>query len=147
MRRALLLTVVAVAAAQAGAASATPVTKTFTYGPVVVGGYAVRQELTTNVPRPEGDGFITHMEAVVVDPRTHRRVPINRIMLHHILFLNFGDGSSPAGVWDAFYGDGEERAKMDLPAGYGYPVAAGDRWGMVWMLMNHRQRTDSVLIR
>jgi len=146
MRRALLIAAV-VAAAQAGAASATPVVKTFTYGPVTVGGYAVRQEVTTDVPRPEGAGFITHMEADVVDPRTGRRVPINRIMLHHILFLNFGDGTGPKGAWNAFYGDGEERAKLQLPAGYGYPVSAGDKWGMVWMLMNHRINTDSVLIR
>jgi hypothetical protein len=107
----------------------------------------VRQELTNNIERPQGDGFITHMAADVVDTKTGRQVPINRIMLHHILFLNFGDGSGPAGAWNAFYGDGEERARLDLPEGYGYPVKAGDRWAMVWMLMNHRLHTDSVLIR
>ncbi|MCW2966835.1 MAG: hypothetical protein JWM71_607 [Solirubrobacteraceae bacterium] len=149
MRRALLIAVVVTVAATAlpGSALATPVTKTFTYGPVQVGGYSVRQEVTSNIPRPVGAGFITHMSADVVDPHTGRQVPITRIMLHHILFLNFGDGSGTAGVWDAFYGDGEERARMDLPAGYGYPVGAGDHWGMVWMLMNHRLQTDSVLIR
>jgi hypothetical protein len=149
MRRRLLTAAVVTSAVLAfpGSALATPVTKTFTYGPVEVSGYAVRQEVTTNIPRPEGDGFITHMAADVVDPHTGRQVPINRIMLHHILFLNFGDGSGPKGAWNAFYGDGEERARLDLPPGYGYPVKAGDRWGMVWMLMNHRIDLDSVLIR
>ena len=146
MRR-LLPTAAVAFALLAGPATATPVTKTFTYGPVEVGGYAVRQEITSNAPRPDGDGFITHMSADVVDPKTGRQVPINRIMLHHILFLNFGDGTGPKGAWNAFYGDGEERARMDLPRGYGYPVNAGDRWGMVWMLMNHRLHADSVLIR
>ena len=145
----LLIAVVVIGAAWTlpGAALATPVTKTFTYGPVKVAGYAVRQTLTANIPRPEGQGSITHMEADVIDPKTGKQVPINRIMLHHILFLNLGNGTRPNGVQDAFYGDGEERAKLDLPPGYGYPVAADDRWAMVWMLMNHRLVADSVLIR
>lgn len=148
MRRALLIAVVVAGSASVlpGSALATPVTKTFTYGPVEVGGYAVKQQASMNIPRPEGAGFITHMSADVVDPKTGKQVPINRIMLHHILFLNLGNGSRPASVGDAFYGDGEERARMDLPDGYGYPVAADDRWLIVWMLMNHRLHTDSVLI-
>src|SRR6476469_5295280 len=121
MRRALLIAVVVAgtAGALAEGALATPVTTTFTYGPVSVDGYAVRQGATANVPRPEGAGSITHMSADVVDPKTGKQVPINRIMLHHILFLNAGDGTRPAGVGDAFYGDGEERAQLDLPPGYG----------------------------
>src|SRR3712207_3522173 len=110
MRRALLLA--AVALALSGTAAASPVTQTFTYGPVSVDGYAVKQAGTLDVARPEGAGFITHMSADVVDPETGRRVPISRIMLHHILFMNTGpDGRG--GVGDAFYGDGEERAKLD----------------------------------
>ena len=149
MRRLLPTAVVVTVAALAlpGSAVATPVTKTFTYGPVAVAGYAVKQTLTVDIPRPEGAGFITHMSADVVDPKTGRQVPIDRIMLHHILFLNLGNGSTSPGVGGAFYGDGEERAKLDLPPGYGYPVAADDRWAMVWMLMNHKLNADSVLIR
>jgi plastocyanin len=149
MRRALLTAVVVAGAASAlpGSALATPVTKTFTVGPVSVDGYAVRQESTGNIPRPEGAGFITHMSADVVDTKTGKPVPINRIMLHHILFLNLGDGTRPTGIGDAFYGDGEERAKLDLPPGYGYPVGPNDRWAIVWMLMNHRLAADEVMIR
>lgn len=145
MRRAHLAA--AVALALPGTALATPVTKTFTYGPVSVDGYAVKQTSTADIPRPEGAGFITHMAADVVDVKTGKQVPIGRIMLHHILFLNLGDGSKNVGLGGAFYGDGEERAKLDLPPGYGYPVGANDRWVMVWMLMNHRLQADSVLIR
>ncbi|MFL5844772.1 MAG: plastocyanin/azurin family copper-binding protein [Solirubrobacteraceae bacterium] len=148
MRRALLTAVLVAGAAWTPASAlATPVTKTFTYGPVAVDGYAVRQEATASIPRPEGAGFITHMSADVVDTSTGKPVPINRIMLHHILFINAGNGSKASGVADAFYGDGEERARLDLPAGYGYPVAADDRWLMVWMLMNHRVQADEVMIR
>jgi plastocyanin len=144
MRRVLLLALVA--SALPSIAHATPVTQTFTYGPVAVDGYAVRQEGTMNVPRPEGEGSITHMSADVVDVETGKPVPIDRIMLHHILFLNLGsDGKFNIG--NSFYGDGEERAKLDLPPGYGYHVGADDRWFMTWMLMNHRLEADSVLIR
>src|SRR3954468_9142043 len=110
MRRSIALAVVALALP--GTALATPVTKTFTYGPVSVDGYAVKQTATANIPRPDGAGFITHMAADVVDVHTGKPVPINRIMLHHILFLNAGNGTHKAGVGDAFYGDGEERAKL-----------------------------------
>jgi plastocyanin len=95
---------------------------------------------------PRINGFITHMQADVVDVRTGKIVPIQRIMLHHIVFSNLGaDPAHPKG--QAFYGDGEERAQMDLPPGYGYPIARNDRWGFVWMLMNHRDQPDKVYIR
>ena len=129
----------------AGQASAAPVTQVFASKPITVAGYSVLQDLTVNIPRPAGAGFITHMAADVVDPRTGTQVPINRIMLHHIVFADIGTPAAPKR--EAFYGDGEERDTMDLPAGYGYPVGADDHWAMVWMLMNHRLQTDTVQIR
>src|SRR4051794_19869240 len=80
-------------------------TYTFTSGPEAVDGYSVKQQVTTDVPRPPGDGFITHMSADVVDPATGEQVPINRIMLHHILFLNLGPPDAKRnGLLNAFYG-------------------------------------------
>ena len=113
-------------------------------GPFEVGAYSVRTGLGL-ARTPAVDGFITHMEADVVDVRTGEAVPIDRIMLHHIVFANLGPPDAPRR--QAFYGDGEERAKMDLPPGYGYPIAKAERWGFVWMLMNHRKRADRVYIR
>ena len=66
-------------------------------------------------------------------------------MLHHIVFANLGANGRPAGSV-AFYGDGEERAEMQLPPGYGYPIKADDRWAIVWMLMNHKAKPDQVHI-
>lgn len=123
-------------------AAAREVKMTFTSKAITVGGYEVEKAITADVPRPPGDGFITQMAADVVDPKTGADVPISRIMLHHIVFSEFG-----AGAPKAFYGDGEERAIMKLPPGYGYHVDAGDRWAIVWMLMNHRAQVDSVKIR
>jgi len=146
-RRLALAVVLALAAltAFAGQASATTVTRVFTSEPITVAGYSVLQDLTVNIPRPQGAGFITHMAADVVDLRTGAQVPINRIMLHHIVFADIGTPAAP--LREAFYGDGEERDTMDLPAGYGYPMPADHRWAMIWMLMNHRLQTDTVQIR
>ena len=92
------------------------------------------------------------------------QVPINRLMLHHIVFANLGQHDRPASATapatpsrcstpaarcpasaERFYAAGEERAKLRLPQGYGYPIKADDRWGMTWMLMNHRNRADTRL--
>ena len=126
-----------------GVAQASPRKLTFTSDEITVGGYAVEKAITTGVARPPGDGFITEMAADVVDPRTGRDVPISRIMLHHIVFAAYGNGPGNR----PFYGDGEERAIMKLPPGYGYRVDAADKWAIVWMLMNHRAQVDSVKIR
>jgi plastocyanin len=86
-------------------------------------------------------------------------------MLHHIVFANmgakFGDKrdatcgrftlldsrSTIPALGERFYAAGEERATLDLPAGYGLPTAATDKWLLTWMFMNHREVTDTGWIR
>ena len=133
-----------------------------------IGGYEVRQWFTA-VPNPLHEnnvpnGFITHMETDVVDDVTGQQVPIQRLMLHHIVFIercppghdlrrqglrrlrrtqkDFGNTFAP----QRFYAAGEERAKMSLPAGL---RLRGPRrptgWGVVAMVMNHRSRSGSRL--
>lgn len=148
MHRVAIVIAVAFAAliCAAAPASADVTTRTFTTGPIDIGGYQVRQQITANIPKPEDDGSITAMDVDVVDPQTGQEIPINRIMLHHIVFSRVNDPATGR-TTQAFYGEGEERAKMDLPPGYGYPVRGTDKWAIVWMLMNHRADNDSVLIR
>lgn len=149
----------------AAPASAEVRTETFRHGPIEVRGYEVKQENTDfAIPEPNVDGFITKMEVDVVDA-TGRPVPISRLMLHHIVFVNtgraFGEKNDRTcdgivgldsktvlpDVGERFYAAGEERAKLDLPPGYGYRTNAGDRWLMTWMLMNHRKQTDRAYIQ
>jgi plastocyanin len=130
----------------------------------LIGGYEVRQwYAAVPNPTPASGGSITHMETDVVDDVTHEQVPISRLMLHHIVFTNlnrqdstckgqgytgfdgrkdFGDTFAP----QRFYAAGEERAKMSMPAGYGYPTDNGDNWGIVAMVMNHRSSSDHAYI-
>jgi plastocyanin len=90
-----------------------------------------------------------------------KRIPIRRLMLHHIVFLKpterdatcerfrFWDNETifePAG--ERFYAAGEERAKLRLPKGYGYPIEAGDpNWGIIYMFMNHRAKDDQGFVQ
>jgi plastocyanin len=172
VRSALATRTRVLAALAAGAASlalAAPAaaeikTETIRYGPISIGAYQVLQnDLKIGIPKPRTDGFVTNMEVDVVDP-DGSQVPINRVMLHHIVFTNLGsqvgekhDGTCntftafdyktkiPA-FGERFYAAGEERAKMKLPPGYGYPMKAADQWAMTLMLMNHRSKADDVFI-
>lgn len=131
----------------------------FRYGPVSVGPYQVLQkDMTFNIPKPDVDGYVTAMDVDVVDAEG-KQVPINRLMLHHIVFATYGRGDRTCNeftAWDSqstlpawaerFYAAGEERAKMRLPQGYGYPVKASEQWLMTYMMMNHRNRTDRAFI-
>jgi plastocyanin len=153
-------------ACTAGATSGTKQTFTCRLGPVVVAPYQVlTRELLVNPPKPMVDGHITDMSVDVVN-KDGSKVPISRLMLHHIVFLNMGSrfgekrdptcGNSFTG-WDSrsllpnaaerFYGAGEERAKLSLAPGHGYPIARDDSWLMTYMVMNHRPRVDRAWIQ
>jgi plastocyanin len=127
-----------------------------------IGGYEVRQWYGI-APTPPQNGFITHMETDIVDDVTGDPVPISRLMLHHIVFLNLNrqdstcagqgyvgfDGRKDFGSSFApqrFYAAGEERAKLTMPPGYGYPTSQSNNWGIVAMVMNHRSSVDHALI-
>ena len=136
-----------------------------------IGGYEVKQWVVlpqdlgggpNGVPQLGADGHITHMETDVVDDVTGQPVPIQRLMLHHIVFTNlahqdttcagkgyvgfggtkdFGNTYAP----QRFYAAGEERAKMTMPQGYGYRTKSPDHWAVVAMVMNHRSARRSRL--
>jgi plastocyanin len=141
------------------------VTKTFRSNAIKVGPYEVKQQgFALDVPTPAVDGFITQMHTDIVDA-DGSQVPINRLMLHHIVFLNLGtkfgtkrdatcnrftgldSKSTLPNVGERFGGSGEERLRMRLPDGYGYPIKAKDRWAMTYMLMNHRNKTDTAYVQ
>jgi plastocyanin len=142
------------------AASATETTYTLQVPTRTIGGYEVKQGVA-QVPKPPGNGYITKMETDIVDASTGDPVPISRLMLHHIVFINvykpdstcnsltlFDNRTTLGGVGlQRFYAAGEERAKLSMPPGYGYPLSAADTWAMTYMLMNHRSVPDNALIQ
>ena len=129
------------------------------YGPITVAPFQVlTREIQLGMPKPDVDGFVTNMEVDVVDAGG-APIPIQRLMLHHIVFANLGKPDRTCQnftMWDSmteipaaaerFYAAGEERAKMALPGGYGYPIARDDDWLVTYMFMNHRSVVDSAYI-
>ena len=125
--------------------------------PVTVSGYAVKQSIELFAPHPQIDGHITQMSVDMVDA-DGTPVPISRLMLHHIVFINGSksDNTCPSFTsWDSlsqlpgrqrFFAAGEERARMILPDGYGYEMNALDTWGVLYMLMNHKPNLDQAYI-
>src|SRR5204862_2356020 len=64
--------------------------QTFRYGPIPIGPYSVNErDLAYDIPKPNVDGFVTSMEAHLVDANGSP-VPIQRVMLHHLIFSNAG---------------------------------------------------------
>jgi plastocyanin len=140
------------AARPAGSAKASSTLRTLTYrqGPFRVAPYEVANQSKyprlRKVQSPPHDGFIVRMHARVVDGRG-RRIPVRRLMLHHVRFSKLVRERDGAGLRrQAFYGTGEEDQALQLPPGYGYRIRKDDRWLMGWMLMNHRSRPDSAYI-
>jgi plastocyanin len=137
-------------------AVATETTYTYNY-PVTVAGYQVLQDSTLKVPHPDVEGSITKMQVDIVDG-DGTPVPISRLMLHHIVFLNLGNRDRTCGTFtlfdnassfpapERFYAAGEERAKLSLPPGYGYRIDHED-WAMTYMVMNHRSAVDHAQIQ
>src|SRR5882724_5875341 len=75
---------------------------------------------------PEQDGYITRFYARLVYANG-KRVPIQRVMLHHIVFVDTGYPGGPLKTTscpgrkagESFWGSGEEHERMILPPGYG----------------------------
>ena len=114
--------------------------------PVSVAGYGVKRGNLINIPKPPvSGGAITHMEVDVYDQ--NGAVPIDRLMLHHIVFLNANRNDTACGGPERFYGAGEERLKLSMPDGFGYGFNSSDVWATTYMYMNHRAQSDSAHIR
>jgi hypothetical protein len=151
-----ILVVVAASLAAAAPASAKTETERFRY-PISVEPYQVKQDITI-AQRPRVDGYITGMKADIVDANGEQ-VPIQRLMLHHIVFVTLGR-RNPAcseftgldsqtkipALFEPFYGAGEERSVLVMPEGYGYRMRQDDLWAMTYMVMNHRHVPDSAFI-
>ena len=122
-------------------------TLVFTTGPISVDGYGVRQELMV-ADSPAVDGYVVGMDAEVLD-KAGRVQGRDKVMLHHIVFAKLGarDLTCPGSRSERFFAEGEERLALSLPRGYGYPNRATDRWGLLYMLMNHKPRQLNGYIR
>ena len=110
-------------------------------GPFTLQPYQVRYTSrdTRNVRSPRLDGYIVRMHARVVNAQG-QPMPVQQVMLHHIVYKTRAHRDQVCGGREAFYGTGEENETLSFPPGYGYRIRRGDRWLTGWMLMNHQAR-------
>ena len=79
------------------------------------------------VERPQVDGYITRLRPDLT--YLNGSVPrVDVIHLHHGVWLNLSrhDATDPA-LPERFFAAGEEKTRMQLPKGYGYPLKVSDR--------------------
>jgi len=142
----LLIAVAATVLSVPALAHAEERTLTFTTPAISVEGYGVAQQ-PMFAQSPSVDGFVVGMEAEVVDAagRVQGR---DKVMLHHIVFAKIGvPDYTCGGFTERFFAEGEERLALSLPRGYGYANRATDRWGLLYMLMNHKPQRLNGFIR
>ena len=142
----ILIAVAAAALAVPALAHAEERTLTFTTPAISVEGYGVAQQ-PMFAESPSVDGYVVGMEAEVVDAagRVQGR---DKVMLHHIVFAKIGvPDYTCGGFTERFFAEGEERLALSLPRGYGYANKATDRWGLLYMLMNHKPQRLNGFIR
>ena len=121
-------------------------TLTFTTPAISVEGYGVAQQPML-AESPKVDGYVVGMEAEVVDAQG-RVQGRDKVMLHHIVFAKVGvPDYTCGGAAERFFAEGEERLALSLPRGYGYANKATDRWGLLYMLMNHKPQRLNGFIR
>src|SRR4051812_15321037 len=132
-------------------------TLVFRSAAVTVQGFGVEQGLQL-VPSPSVDGYVTGITADVVDDQGVS-LPITTVMLHHIVLAKIGTPDATCQEFadynnrdvgipvERFYAEGEERTALQFPAGYGYPNRGSDRWGLVYMLMNHKPSARTAYVQ
>ena len=142
----LLLVVMAAALAVPALAHAEERTLTFTTPAISVEGYGVAQQ-PMPAESPRINGYVVGMKAEVVDAQG-RVQGRDKVMLHHIVFAKIGvPDYTCGGAAERFFAEGEERLELSLPDGYGYANKATDRWGLLYMLMNHKPQRLNGFIR
>jgi plastocyanin len=154
---ALFVVVAATALSLPSGALAGVQTFVFKSAPITIGPFGVARDVQL-APSPNLDGYVVGMKASLVDVLGNP-VPHTDVMLHHIVFAKLGvadatcstlvgyDGKRSPIQTQRFYAEGEERFSLSLPEGYGYPNRGTDTWGLLYMLMNHHDRTSTVQIQ
>jgi plastocyanin len=142
-----LLASVAACLAVPALAHAEERTLTFTTAAISVPAYGVAQQPLL-AESPSTDGYVVGMEAEVVDANGDVQGR-DKVMLHHIVFAKVGarDYTCNNQAAERFFAEGEERLALSLPRGFGYPNKATDRWGLLYMLMNHKPHRLNGYIR
>jgi len=99
-----------------------------------------------SIPQPTADGYIVGI-STNLEYANGSVPPVDVIHLHHGVWLNTSapDSTSP-GLPERFFAAGEEKTRMMLPSGYGYPFKTTDHWLLNYMLHNLLSKPDKVWV-
>ena len=104
-------------------------------------------DVLLDVPKPCDGCWITGFGPALTTPAGTPVDPSRGVMLHHFVLA---DGLPSCGTVarpdPRFFAAGAELSAGSFPAGYGYHVDEGDRWGAVVELMNTGSETQLVYI-
>jgi hypothetical protein len=112
----------------------------------------VENDFDANVSKPCGNCWITGMVPdLEYSDGTNANVD-SGVMLHHFVLFNQDRTDATCGgtalgqAGERFFASGNERTPMRLPPGYGYHVAAADRFNFLADLMNMDEVQKTVYI-
>ncbi|MGI5399256.1 hypothetical protein ACQEVG_07365 [Streptomyces sp. CA-135486] len=166
LQRKIALTAVVVAAALAAGATPAvsdiapvarrqdpgPQVTTVRYGPFTLPAASghdhgeTGNRISWNVQKPCDDCFITGFKPnLVYEDGSNANVNTGP-MLHHMVMGNHWKNDVVCNGPQRIFASGNERVASLLPSGYGIKVGRGERWNMLYDLMNHAPQNKTVYI-
>lgn len=127
--------------------------RTVTYGPFSVEpsmghGHGGLNTSLANIEKPCEDCSVVAMSADLREADGSRANFDNQSMLHHVVLFNQDAEDATCPGWpERFFASGNERTPFLLPRGFGYDIAAGDRWRLITHLMNMGDQTKDLFIQ
>jgi plastocyanin len=120
----------------------------YRYGPLLVApGTNLILVGNKPMPKPEESGYVVGLVPNLTYP-DGKVPPTDVLHLHHGVWLSTAgsDVTTPGLPYQRFFATGEEKTQLHLPAPYGYPVGANDKWLLNYMIHNLTERSYTVYI-
>ncbi|MFE5754605.1 hypothetical protein ACFQ7M_35760 [Streptomyces massasporeus] len=142
----------AAAAPDAGRQHRGPQVTTVRYGPFTIPAASGHDHgesgnrLSLNVQKPCDDCFITGFKPNLVYADGSNANVNTGPMLHHMVMGNHWNNDVVCNGPQRIFASGNERVESVLPSGYGIKVGRGERWNMLYDLMNHAPQSKTVYI-
>lgn len=133
-------------------------TTTVSYGPFTIPAMSgemmgeLKNGFQFGVKVPCSNCDITSMHAELFSKGKKANVDDGLMMHHMVLFAAGREDATCAGkplgeLGERFFASGNERTKMELPPGYGYPLGSSEQWTLVYDLMNMNEKPEPVTIK
>ncbi|NUT26261.1 MAG: hypothetical protein HOV84_10130 [Streptomyces sp.] len=127
-------------------------TTTVRYGPITLPAASgddhgeTGNRLAFNIAKPCDDCVITSFKPNLVYADGSNANVNTGPMLHHAVLGTHARGDVVCGGPQRMFASGNERVESVLPSGYGIKVRRGERWNMLYDLMNHAPQSKTVYI-